>query len=52
VPEYSEPEQVQVEAPKPFETAQPPKELIEIKAYSGMSEAENKKLEELRNMKR
>jgi hypothetical protein len=26
--------------------------LIEIKATTGMSEAENKKLEELRNMKR
>jgi hypothetical protein len=46
------PTAVPVEAPKPVETAQPPKDLIEIKAASGMSEAENKKLEELRNMKR
>jgi hypothetical protein len=40
-----------VEAPKPFETPEP-KELIEIKATSGMSEAENRKLEELRNLKK
>ena len=37
-----------MEEAKPLETAQPPKELIEIKASSGMSEAENKKMEELR----
>lgn len=40
-----------VEAPM-VETAQPPKDLIEFKAASGMSEAEMKKFEDLRNMKR
>lgn len=45
---------VKVEAPiaapiaAPQETAQPPKDLIEIKAPAGMSDAELKKLEELR----